>query len=91
LRFNATVGACPSRPTSSSAFEDPGSHCTNFSPIRLCGRIRHLASARNGANRSSIFICTRARRSEVNLTSSTSPTSAPAIFTSWPGIRCAAL
>ena len=39
----------------------PGSHCTYFSPISDCGRMRHFASPRNGPNRSSIVICTRAR------------------------------
>ncbi len=61
----------------------------NFSPISDCGRIVHSASARNGANPSSTSISTRALRSSVSWMSLTLPTRAPAIFTSWPGIRFA--
>ena len=82
-----TVGA-PPRPRPSGPREgSPGSHSTNFSPIRLAGLMLQSAFDRNGAKPGSIRICTRALRSGVSFTFSTCPTRAPAIFTSWPAIR----
>jgi hypothetical protein len=56
-----------------------------------CGWIVQSASERNGPKRGSISMLTRALRSSVSVTSLTDPTRAPAIFTSWPGMRKPAL
>ena len=82
-----TVGAWPPFRASGPADGSPGSHSTNFSPIRLCGLMLHSAFARNGEKPGSIRISTRALRSLVSLTAATCPTLAPAIFTSCPEIR----
>ena len=82
-----TVGAPPPFRASGPLDGSPGSHSTNFSPMRLCGLMLHSALARNGANPGSISISTRALRSRVSFTAATCPTRAPAIFTSWPEIR----
>ena len=63
----------------------------NFSPISDCGWIVQSASLRNGANSLPTCIWMRALWSGVSLTSTTLPAFAPAIFTSWPGIRNDAL
>ena len=86
-----TVGARPCGAVSGAASGVPGSHCTNFSPIRLAGRIEQLALPRKGAKPGTIRISMRALRSFVSATLVTWPTRAPATFTSWPEIRKSAL
>ena len=70
----------------------PGRHCTNFSPIRLCGRIVQLGV---GAERREALLDLHlhARLAVVGEldVAHRRPPRAPAIFTSWPGIRLAAL
>ena len=70
----------------------PGSHSTNFSPIRDCGRTVQRALARKGVNRaSSMRRTTTAFLALVTSIDSITPILAPATFTSSPGTAEAAL
>ena len=63
----------------------PGLQSTNFSPISDCGRISQEAPSWNGVKPGlSIFSVSAARLSGVTSRLLTSPTTAPAIFTSSP-------
>src|SRR5205085_1139715 len=68
-----------------------GARSMERAPISDWGAMRQSASALNGAKRPSSFIEMRARWSGVTRTSVTVPTFAPAMRTSWPGIRKLAL
>ena len=70
---------------SAGASVEPGSHSTNFSPIRPWARIVQEASAFQGVKfSSSIRSVTAACSSSVTFMSLTTPTGTPAIFTSSP-------
>jgi hypothetical protein len=81
------VGGSPFCALSIGAAGVPGVQLTNRSPISDCGAIVQSASAWKGAKSWLITISTRAFRSLVSLMLRTCPALAPAIRTSWPGIR----
>ena len=71
---------------------EPGSHSTNFSPISDCGLIVQWASDFQGVkSSSSMRSVTAAFLPGATSSESTTPTGAPAIFTSSPGTSEAAL